>query len=171
MKILLIVSAKDYQDKEYEDTRNELEKGGAEVKVASSSSGQANGKFGGSIEVDVVLEEVNVDDYDCLAFIGGSGATNYQHDEKAHRIAKEATEKGKILGAICITPTVLAYAGVVAEKNMTTWDDGNETEINILKEAGANYMAKDVVKDGKLVTANGPMAATEFGQTLLQTLQ
>ena len=96
MKVLLIVSTKDYQDKEYEDTRSELENGGAEVKVASSVSGQASGKFGGSAEIDAVLDEVNVDDYDCLAFIGGPGAVNYQYDEKAHRIVKEAVEKGRV---------------------------------------------------------------------------
>lgn len=170
MKALFIVAPEAYQDKEYGDTRTELEKGNVNIEVASSKSGEAQGKFGGKVKIDKTADQVNVDDYDAIIFIGGPGAVNFQHDKEAHRIIKETQDKQKLLAAICIAPTILAYAGALRGKKATVWDDGNGTQAEILRNGGAQYLAEDVVTDGIIITANGPHAAMRFGQTILKNL-
>lgn len=170
MKALLIIAHEGYQDQEYEDTRIALEKGDVQISIASLQGGEAHGKFGGSAKVDKILNEVNIDNYDAIVFIGGPGAIQFQHDPEAHRIAKQTQEKEKVLAAICIAPTILAFAGVLHEKKATVWDDGDKTQIKILEDSKAEYKEEDIVIDGKLITANGPHAATQFGQTILKKL-
>jgi protease I len=170
-KALLIVAQEGYQDHEYGETKKVLEEGGVEVITASKEVGPCQGSFGSSTEATVALAEVNVDDYDAIVFIGGSGASVYQHDVQAHLTAQEAINRNKILAAICISPTTLAYAGVLEGKKATVWDDGQRTQAKILEDNGATYLAEDVVVDGNIITANGPPAAEKFGQAILEKLK
>ncbi|MEK7136703.1 MAG: DJ-1/PfpI family protein, partial [Patescibacteria group bacterium] len=78
-----------------------------------------------------------------------------------------------MLGAICIAPTILARAGVLRGKKATVWDPSTgsgqvalPTPSQVLRECGAQYTGEAVTVDGKIVTANGPAAAEEFGRRL-----
>ncbi len=74
------------------------------------------------------------------------------------------------MGAICIAPTILAYAGVLEGKKATVWNqDGKQAEI--LTKNGAEFVDELVVVDGKIVTANGPPAAEAFGKKILEMLK
>jgi protease I len=44
------------------------------------------------------------------------------------------------------------------------------SQAKILKEKGAIFEKKPVVFDGKIITANGPGAAEEFGKTIVELL-
>ncbi len=171
MKALLILAAEGYQEKEYGDTRKKLEEGGVEIFIGSSDAKEARGKLGGVTKVENVLDEAHAQDYDAIVFIGGPGAVEYQENKEAHRIAKEAENQGKVLAAICIAPTILARAGVLHGKRATVWDDGAGTQAKLLEQEGAIYEPKDVVRDGNIITANGPSAANAFGETIIQVLR
>jgi len=170
-KALFIIAQEDYQDKEYGDTKKVLEDAGVEVITASKEVGPCQGAFGLTTEATVALTEVNVSDYDAIVFIGGSGASVYQHDTQAHLTAQEAINRNKILAAICISPTTLAYAGVLEGKKATVWDDGKRTQAKILEENGATFTGEEVTVDGNIITANGPPAAEKFGQAILEKLK
>ena len=169
-RTLLIIAQKDYQDHEYGAPKKILEDAGIEVVTASKQMGVCHGAFGGSTEATVAIADINVSDYDAIIFIGGAGAVNYQHDVQAHLTAQEAVNRGKLLGAICIAPTILAYAGVLEGKKATVWNqDGKKAEILI--KNGATFIDEAVVVDGKIVTANGPPAAEMFGKKILEMLR
>lgn len=171
MKALLIIAFENYQDLEYGKTREELEKAGIEVEVASERLGEAKGKLGGRVPVDLVLKDVDVKNYDAVVFIGGSGAVLYQNNSEAHRIIQDAKRENKFLAAICIAPTILAYAGALEGKKATVWSTPFEKRpIKILEENGAEYVSENVVTDGKIITANGPEAAEEFGKKIAESL-
>ena len=160
---LLILAQQDFQDHEYAGTRKGLESAGYEVKIASSEVGPCIGKFGGEEKAEVALRDVGISQYDKIAFIGGPGACEFVGDPDAHRIAREAVNQSKKLGAICIAPTILASAGVLQGKNATVWnDDGQQS--SVLESAGASFTGEDVTVDGDIVTANGPPAAERFGE-------
>jgi len=168
-KVILIIAFRGFQDIEYSNTRAELEKMNIEVKVASSSLGEAIGKFGKRVKVDKLIDEVNLDNYEAVVFIGGPGAVDYIENKKAHQLAQQAVEKGKILGAICIAPEILAKAGVLKGKKATVWSSFIDRQpIEVLKKEGAIYIDKPVVVDGKIITANGPSAAKKFGKTIAE---
>jgi protease I len=171
MKALLIIAYDGYQDIEYGKTRQELEKVGIQVEVASTKLGEAKGKLGGRVFVDLLLEQVEVKKYDAIVFIGGPGAVSYQNDKLANKIIQETASAGRLLAAICIAPTVLAYAGVLKGKKATVWSSEDDKEpIKILENNGAEYLKKNVVVDGKIITANGPQAAEEFGMKIAENL-
>lgn len=171
-KVAFIIAFKDFKDEEYFKPKEVLEKNKIEVVTVSSSKGQALGKDGGDTSVDILLDELKIEDYQAIAFIGGSGARNYIDDPRAHKIARETVEAGKILAAICIAPTILAKAGVLKEKQATVIysDPLDRSAIKILEENGAVFVNKPVVRDGQIITANGPAAAEEFGNALVRAL-
>ncbi len=165
---LIIIAQQNYQDREYEGTRAELERGGMEITVASGDGGTCTGKFGGSEKATLSLSQVKITDFDCVAFIGGPGAEAYTRHPEALRIAHEAVAANKPLGAICIAPLILAKAKVLQGKHATVWDDGEGTQEALLMQAGAELTGDSVTRDGLIVTGNGPDASEEFGKTLVE---
>lgn len=170
-KALLIIAQRDYQDREYDDTRAELLQGGIELTVASGKGGSCTGKFGGRVDGTVPMEQISVEDFDAIVFIGGPGAEMYVNDPQALRIAHETVRAEIILGAICIAPLILAKAKVLEGRKATVWDDGQGTQERIVEQAGAECTGDSVTVDGKIVTGNGPEAAREFGRTLVELLR
>ncbi|MCF7844265.1 MAG: DJ-1/PfpI family protein [Kiritimatiellales bacterium] len=164
-KALLIIAKEGFQDIELNGTRDALIAAGFEVILGSSEIGSCAGKLGGSEEAAKALKDVQVDEYDCLAFIGGPGASQFFDDGEALRIAHEAARLNKPLGAICIAPIILAKARVLSGKQATVWDSDGQQQSE-LEKYEAQYTGDSVTVDGKIVTANGPDAAEEFGRTL-----
>ena len=164
MKRALVVIAKEgFQDVEEAGTRKGLASAGFEVIHASTEKGTCTGKFGGVIEAEVSLKDVNVANVDRVAFIGGPGAVNLWNNEDAKRIARDTVAAGKILGAICIAPKILAAAGVLRGVNATVWNDDGDQGI-FLEDHGALYTDQLVIADGRIITASGPDVAEKFGK-------
>lgn len=166
-KAVLIIASQRFRDEEFLQPKRILEEGGVEVTVASSSLETATGMLGAKAKPDILLQDVRVDDYDAVVFIGGSGASEYWSNPVAHAIAREAQEKGKLLCAICIAPVTLANAGLLEGKRATVF----ESEIGKLKAKGAIYTGSGVEKDGNIITGQGPAYASEFGEVILSALK
>ena len=164
-KVLIIIAQKDYQDLEFAGTSDGLLDAGYDVVIASSQTGKCTGKFGGEEQASVALRDVDVNQFDKIAFVGGPGAAAFASDQEALRIARDTVSQGKKLGAICIAPTILARAGVLNGKRATVWDSGG-TQAAVLESEGATYTGEDVTVDGDIVTASGPAAADAFGKAL-----
>lgn len=165
----MIIAHKGYQDKEYEIPKKILEDAGHNVVTASSLPGEAEGKLGGTAEVNFTLDEVPLDMFEVVVFVGGPGAVEYQTDERALEIARTMYANEKIVSAICIGPTILAYAGVLEGHRATVWnEDGAQSKL--LEQHGAEYIREDVVEDGRLLTGSGPHAAEAFGKKLAARL-
>jgi protease I len=166
MKPALLIIAQDrYQDKELDGTRQGLEDAGFEIVLASSKKGTCTGKFGGTEEATVAMKDIDVSEYDRIAFIGGPGAANLWQDKDAKRIAQDANDAGMPLGAICIAPKILAAAEVLGGRKATVWNlDGDQAGFLGLHDV--HYIDQPVVIDGNIITGNGPEAAEEFGKKL-----
>lgn len=169
MKVVFIIANVGFQDTEYEAPKKILEEAGFEVVTAAKNEGVATGKFGSKVKVDLCLGNVLVPEYDAVVFIGGPGAVKYQEDVEAHLIARDAVEQKKVIGAICITPTILAHAGILEGVRATVWNNDNKQGEKIEK-MGAIYISEPVVVDNNFVTANGPDAAKNFGEKLVEVL-
>ena len=165
-RILMIIPSKNYRDEELNIPKKMFEDAGAIVDVASEKSGRARGMLGSRIESDFVYTEVKIDDYDAVIFVGGVGSKIFWNDPLAHTLAKEAVEKDKLLCAICLAPATLANAGVLKGKSATSYNLASAA----LKKAGATYTGRPVEVDGRIVTGEGPRAAEEFAQTIIEQL-
>lgn len=165
-KVLMIIAPENYQDNELGHPKEIFIQKGYDVTITSKGVENATGMLGGTTPVDIDISKVNVNDYDAIIFVGGSGSNAYFNDEPAHNIAKEAASAGKVLGAICIAPSTLANAGLLKGKNVTAFP----SEESNLKEKGANYTGEPVTVDGLIVTGNGPSAAKAFGEKIVELL-
>ena len=45
----------------------------------------------------------------------------------------------------------------------------DKSAVKILKEEGVKYFPDSVVKDGRIITANGPAAAKEFAEAIIES--
>lgn len=170
-KIAIIIAFREFRDEEYLIPKQILQSHGAKVITASSKTGKALGSLGGEAKVSVLIEDLEAGNYDAVLFVGGSGAQEYIDDDVCHRIARDVIKKDKILAAICIAPTILAEAGVLRGKKATVWSSPmDKIGVRILTKAGAIYQPDSIVVDGNIVTANGPLTAKEFTQTIIKLL-
>ena len=170
MKALFIIAPVDFRDEEYFVPKQILEEGGVEITTVSTAE-VSTSKFGKQVNVDLLLEDVD-SNYDIIIFVGGHGARDYFDNFLALKLARKFLEEDKFVSAICIGPAILAKAGVLNDKQATVWAKPNKREgIEILEENGASYVNQDVVIDGKIITANGPEVAEEFGKKILGVLK
>jgi protease I len=170
-KIAIIVAFRDFRDEEYFMPKEILEEVGFEVKTASNKKGRALGADGGEVDINLLVSEINPADFSALVFIGGPGCLRALDNEESYKVARETVAKNKVLAAICISPVVLAKAGVLKSKKATVWSSPmDRSSIKILEDNKAEYLPEPVVVDGKIITASGPVAAREFGEKIVEGL-
>jgi len=171
-KILMVVAFKDFKDEEYFVTKEVLEKAGFLIETTSSQKGMALGTEGGEAVTTLLSSEVNPQNYEAIVFVGGSGMGKELDNQEFQKLAKEFVKNDKIVAAICVAPGLLAKAGVLNNLKATVWSSAlDKSLIKILKDYGALYEDLAVVQDGKIITANGPDAAQEFGEAIASQLK
>jgi len=169
--ILMVIAFKDFRDEEYLKTKYLFQVAGGKIKTASTQKGTAVGADGNAAEVDVLIKDANPTDYDAVVFIGGSGALTYLDNEDSYKLARETIADNKVLAGICISPVVLAKAGVLKGKKATVWTSSmDKSAVKILEENGATFQDKPVIADGKIITGNGPDASDEFAMKIIEVL-
>ncbi|HDJ30505.1 MAG TPA: DJ-1/PfpI family protein [bacterium] len=170
-KIAMVIAFRDFRDEEYFTPKQILENEGARIVTISTSEGTAIGADGGETMVNMVVDQVKAGDFDAIVFVGGPGCLKYLDNESSYRLIKETISANKVLASICISPVILAKAGVLDGKKATVWSSPlDKSGIKTLEEYGALYYNQPVVVDGKIITANGPGAAREFAQEIIRVL-
>lgn len=166
-KVLFIVAQDKFRDEELLDTKHAIEKAGVKTAIASKKKGKAHGKLGAVVEAEKSIDEIREKYYDAIVFVGGPGSHAYFNDEQAWELARKFYDAGKVVAAICAAPTILANAGLLFGKQVT----GLADQAQNLKMRGAEYTGLSVEHDGQIITANGPEAAKEFGETIVWALE
>jgi protease I len=170
-RIAMIIAFKDFRDEEYFTPREIFDKAKAEVKVVSDKLGMAIGADGGEVNVDIKLSDLKVADFDVIVFIGGPGTLTHLDNSDSYKIAQDAVSQNKILASICISPVILAKAGVLQGRKATVWTSAlDKSAIKILEDNGAIFQSDPVVQDGRIITGNGPEAAKDFAEKIIEVL-
>ena len=103
--------------------------------------------------VDKVVTDVDPGDYDGLVLPGGvMNPDKLRANEAAVSFVRSFAEAGKPIAAICHGPWTLVEAGVVAERELTSYPS-IQTDI---RNAGGNWVDEEVVVDNGLVTSRRP---------------
>jgi deglycase len=168
-KVVFIIASNGYQSLEYDLPKELLESIGIKVLTASDKPGGAVASDESTTPVDITIDKLNVQDYDGIFFIGGSGAMKCLNNSISFHLISEAKKHTIPYGAICISTRILANAEALVGKKATGWNGDNALE-TFLKGHGAHYEKKDIVTDGLVVTAVGPKAADLFAQGIIRVL-
>lgn len=170
-RIAIIIAFTGFKDEEYFIPREIFEKERIDIVTVSNQDGIARGVSGAEVIVDIKIEDFNIDDYDGVVFVGGPGCLKNLDNEPSYKIIQETVEQNKVLASICISPVILARAGVLKGKKATVWSDTlDKSPIKIIEENGAIYQDKNVVVDGKIITASGPQSAEGFAEEVIKGL-
>jgi protease I len=106
-----------------------------------------------TFKVDQVVADADPSDYDGLVLPGGViNPDKLRADDDAVEFVRSFAEAKKPIGAICHGPWTLVEADVVDGREMTSYAS-IQTD---LKNAGANWVDKEVVVDNGLVTSRSP---------------
>jgi 4-methyl-5(b-hydroxyethyl)-thiazole monophosphate biosynthesis len=96
---------------------------------------------------------------------GQPGTNNLNADQRIHRLLAEFQSSGKLIGAICAAPIVLAAAGLLAGKRATCHPGSSD------KLAGAAYDSQSaVVIDGNIITSQAAGTAILFALAIVSRL-
>ncbi|NUM25487.1 MAG: DJ-1/PfpI family protein [Candidatus Buchananbacteria bacterium] len=166
-RVVFIVAQNAFRDEELLEPKKILDNRGFEAKVAAKTRNRAVGKLGTEITPDMAVAEVKPQDFDAAVFIGGPGAVSYFNDGEVLQLVRDFRAKRKLIGAICIAPSILANAGILISKTVTAFPSEEEN----LKDRGADYTGMPVEVDDLIVTAKDPAAAKEFGERLAYLLE
>jgi protease I len=104
---------------------------------------------GYAMESDMTFEQVVVKDYEAVVCIGGRAPEYLRNDARVIAILKEFDRLGKWIFAICHGVQLLAAAGLVKGKTITCYE---HCRLDV-ETCGAHYVAKDAVRDGRIVSS------------------
>ncbi|EFQ82923.1 intracellular protease, PfpI family [Aeromicrobium marinum DSM 15272] len=145
---------------------------GATVEVVSLEPGRIAAKNGdledaGEIEVDRVVADVSVDDYDALVLPGGTvNPDKLRLDEQAVAFVRDFVHSGKPVASICHGPWTLVEAGVVQGRTLTSFPSIRTD----LRNAGATVVDEEVARDGNLVTSRSPDDLDAFCAVMVEVV-
>lgn len=169
--VLMAIAFKGFRDEEYLQPKKVLEQAGFSVNTTSTKMGMAEGTYGTTVVIDTDINKVDPNDYLALVFSGGEGMEKELDNPQFQKLAQDFVKAGKPVAAICIAPALLAKAGLLQGKKAAVWSSPlYKKSIKILKANGAIYEDKPVVRDGNIITANGPAAAQQFGEAIVNLL-
>lgn len=165
-KTVAVIAEKNFRDEELLIPKEIFEQKNMPFVIASTTITEAIGKNGTKIKPDMIIDDINIRDFDALLFIGGAGCKQYLDNPVALSLAKEAVTLNKITGAICSAPTILAQAGVLKDKNATVFP----ADASLLENAGALYTKEALTVDGNIITADCVDSAKIFANKVIETL-
>ena len=168
-KKIAILVADGFEEEELTRPRQALRAAGAETAVVSPADGKVKGwkhtEWGEEIPVDVPLKEADADEFDGLLLPGGvMNPDKLRRDERALEFVRAFFAAGKPVAAICHAPWTLIDAGVVAGRRVTSYHS-IQTD---LKNAGADWVDREVVTDHGLVTSRKPDDIPAFNEKMIE---
>lgn len=167
-KVLYIIAQQNFRDEELKIPKKILEENGIKVTVGSITKEEARGMLGMRYKPEIAVREANPNDYQALIIAGGTGSPKLADYPEVLNLVKRFFEQKKLIAAICVAPYVLTRAGILKGKKATAFPA--DFVLAEFRREGVNYTEEHVVRDGNIITADGPEAAEDFGKEIVNVL-
>ncbi|MFW6115289.1 MAG: type 1 glutamine amidotransferase domain-containing protein [Thermodesulfobacteriota bacterium] len=168
MSTIAVIITDLFEDSEYSEPAAAFKDAGHKLVHIGLKAGETvkGKKQATPVTIDRGVKEVSVDEFDALLIPGGYSPDKLRVDEDAVRFAKKFVESGKPVFAICHAPQLLITADVIRGRTITGW----KSVIQDIKNAGAEYLDREVVEDGNLVSSRSPADLPAFIEACLKRL-
>jgi protease I len=170
-KRVAILTENGFEEVELTEPKKALEEAGAKVDVISPQKGKVKAwnktDWGIEVIVNKTVDEVRPEDYDALLLPGGVlNPDKLRMNKKAVAFARDFMYNDKPVAAICHGPQTLIETGMLQGHTMTSYPSLHTD----LKNAGANWVDKEVVVDGNLITSRKPDDIPAFNKAVISAL-
>jgi protease I len=167
IKVAILVTD-GFEEVELTEPRKALEAAGAKTKIVSPKSHKVRGwkstEWGDELSVDAPLDQVNPNDFDALLLPGGVlNPDKLRMDPRAVAFVKAFFDADKPVAAICHGPWTVIEAGAARGRRIASWPS-LKTD---LANAGAQWMDREVVRDGNLVSSRRPDDIPAFNREMI----
>jgi putative intracellular protease/amidase len=176
-KILIAIPPEQFNASELNSAKRVIVNAGGQVNVASTYLTDAKSIEGESFALDHLISMVDPNEYQAIVIIGGSdnAATRgseitekyLTQDYHLLRILQQMNQEGKVITAVGSGSQVLARAGVLSGKQVTT---SPTADTQALIDQHAIYIAEPLVQDNRLITCDGPNSVSELAALLVSEL-
>ena len=143
----------------------------ADVKVcmASLDGESVVGRSGITLQADQHIQDCVDMSWDMIVLPGGLPNAQLLQESKIVKdiMCKQAAQQ-KTVAAICAAPVALAYFGLTANKQVTSYPSCKD-EMQQLQPS-SNYLQQAVVEDGNMITSRGAGTAIDFALALVARL-
>lgn len=162
--MIYIFLANGFEEIEALTAADVLRRGGIDVKTVGVGGTEITGAHGITVKADISEKDISLsDEFSGVILPGGMpGAENLYNSPTVKSALEFASNKKNLTAAICAAPFILGKLGLLKGKRATCYP-GFE---NCLFEAEVRKEA--VVRDGNIITANGPAAALGFALEILK---
>ena len=157
-----------FEDSEYTKPVEAFRDKGHEVVNVGLEAGKTikGKKEGTEVHIDKAVSEASVEDFDALLIPGGYSPDQLRVNEKAVQFAGDFVKSGKPVFAICHAGQLLITARVLKGRRFTGYTSIEQD----IRNAGAEFIDKEVVVDGNLVSSRNPNDIPAFIEESLKQL-
>ena len=166
---IAILAADGFEKVELTVPLRAMQVAGADVDVISLRRGRIRGvnlhEPASRVHVTKKVEEARVSEYDGLLIPGGFiNPDMLRQSASARQFVRRFMESGKPVASLCHGPWVLASAGALDGRTLTSWAGIRDDLVG----AGATWVDRPVVRDGNLLTSRGPQDLKPFTTALIE---
>lgn len=170
-KRVAILTESGFEEVELTSPKQALEEAGATVEIISPQKQKVKGwdhdHWSIELNVDKNIDDANADDYDAIVLPGGVlNPDKLRTNKKAVEFAQQFLEEGKPVAAICHGPQTLIETGLLEGRTMTSYPS-LQTD---LKNAGVDWVDREVVVDNGLVTSRKPDDLKAFNKKIIEEI-
>jgi protease I len=168
-KRVAILATDGVEQVELTEPRKALEAAGAKVTLVAPKSGKIKAwqhdHWGDELKVDATLDDARAEEFDALQLPGGvMNPDHLRRNEKAVQFVRSFFNAGKPVAAICHAPWMLVEADVVRGRTVTSWPSLRTD----LRNAGAQWVDREVIVDQGLVTSRKPDDIPAFNRKMIE---
>lgn len=129
--------------------------------------------FGVSVIMDILIDDVNVEEYDALAIPGGFrefGFNEEAFDVRTLNLIRKFDYYKKPIASVCVAAFALAESGILKGRNATTYHLDNGKTQKELAKYDVNIINELIVVDKNIITSSCPETAPKVAFKLLEML-
>lgn len=166
-----ILATNGFEQSELTTPKKAIEEAGASVDVVSPEAGKIRGwnhtDWGDEVPVDRTLEAAHPHEYDAIVLPGGQiNPDLLRVSARAIEFIQGFADQGKPIAAICHAGWLLAEAGLVKGRRLTSYPSIRTD----MENAGADWVDEEVVRDRNIITSRKPDDLEAFCRSIIEAL-
>ncbi|MBM3249663.1 MAG: type 1 glutamine amidotransferase [Candidatus Omnitrophica bacterium] len=124
-------------------------------------------KDGYPAEEELAIKDADPADFDAVVIPGGWAPDFLRRSPEVLNLIRDMDKQGKVIASICHGGWVLASAGILRGRTVTSFSAIKDDVVN----AGAKFLDQEVVVDKNLITSRNPCDLPAFCREIIKGIK